>query len=93
MAEIEKTPPPQARIDKKVVDLISDRLDCFAHELIPDGDVACHYEYHKRAIERKRTQDELKSELLKKGIVWAIGSIFVVLGLSLWEYLKHSITK
>ena len=92
MAEIEKTPPPP-RIDKKIVELISDRIDCLTHELIPDGDVNSHYEYHKRAIERKRTSDELKSELLKKGIVWAIGAIFTVLGLALWEYLKHSINK
>ncbi|CAK0755129.1 hypothetical protein CCP4SC76_2580019 [Gammaproteobacteria bacterium] len=85
------TPPP--RIDKKVVEFINDRIDCLTNDLIPDGDVGNHYEYHKRIIERKRTQDELKSELFKKGIVWAIGSICAVLGLALWEYLKHSLAK
>ncbi|GEM_PF-4863642 len=93
MAEIEKNAPPQSRIDKKIVELISDRIDCLTNELVPDGDIEKHYEYHKRVIERKRTSDELKSELLKKGIVWAIGAIFTVLGLALWEYLKHSINK
>jgi len=93
MAELERNAPPKSQIDKKIVELISDRLDCLTQELVPDGDVNAHYEYHKRAIERKRTQDELKSELLKKGIVWAIGAIFTVLGLALWEYLKHSINK
>ncbi len=92
MVEQDKNTPP-SRIDKKIVELISDRIDCLTHELIPDGDVNNHYEYHKRVIERKRTSDELKSELFKKGIVWAISSIFIVLGLALWEYIKHSINK
>jgi len=92
MVEQDKNTPP-SRIDKKIVELISDRIDCLTHELIPDGDVNNHYEYHKRVIERKRTNDELKSELFKKGIVWAISSIFIVLGLALWEYIKHSINK
>ncbi|CAK0776819.1 hypothetical protein CCP4SC76_6240013 [Gammaproteobacteria bacterium] len=92
MAEPDKSTPP-SRIDKKIVELINDRIDCLTNELMPDGDVNSHYEYHKRVIERKRAQDELKSELLKKGIVWAIGSICAVLGLALWEYIKHTLTK
>ncbi|CAK0779097.1 hypothetical protein CCP4SC76_6750010 [Gammaproteobacteria bacterium] len=31
--------------------------------------------------------------MLKKGVVWAIGSISVVLGLALWEYIKHALNK
>ncbi|CAK0741267.1 hypothetical protein CCP4SC76_100004 [Gammaproteobacteria bacterium] len=92
MAEQDKNTPP-SRIDKKIVELINDRIDCLTNELMPDGDVNSHYEYHKRVIERKRAQDELKSELLKKGIVWAIGSICAVLGLALWEYIKHTLAK
>ncbi|CAK0780399.1 hypothetical protein CCP4SC76_730012 [Gammaproteobacteria bacterium] len=83
----------QPRMDKKIVELINDRIDCLTNELMPDGDVNSHYEYHKRIIERKRAQDELKSELLKKGIIWAIGSICAVLGLALWEYIKHTLAK
>jgi len=91
MVEPEK--PQLPRTERKVLELIDEQLDKFAEKIVPEGDTEEHHEFHRRVIEKKRASQELRDELVKKGIVWAAGAICTVLGLALWEYLKHSLAK
>ncbi|CAK0767082.1 hypothetical protein CCP4SC76_4680002 [Gammaproteobacteria bacterium] len=80
MTEHEKnTALTQTRIDKRLMELIEERLNALVSDMLPNGDLEEHREFHQRALDRQRTQNELREELLKKGVVWAIGSISVVL--------------
>jgi len=91
MVEPEK--PQLPRTERKILELIDEQIDRFAGKIVPNGDIDEHYEFHKRVIDKKRASEELRDELIRKGILWAAGAICTVLGLALWEYLKHSLAK